>query len=85
MDGLSSIRLLADFWILIVSVIAFILQFYCWRYLYKSRKSDFSYSGHDTVWFECSTFILIRAILGMEVGVAIFGVCFLYLMVRYLH
>jgi len=84
-DGLSSIRLLADFWILIISVIAFILQFYCWRYLIKSRKNDFSYSGHDTVWFECSTSSLIRSILGIEVGVAIFGVCFLYLMVRYLH
>lgn len=85
MDGLSSIRLLADFWILIVSVIAFILQFYCLSYLFKSRKTDFSYSGHDTVWFECSTSSLIRAILGIEVGVGIFGVCFLYLMVRYLH
>lgn len=57
MDGLSSIRLLADF----------------------------PYSSHETVWFECSTSSLIRAILGMEVGVAIFGVCFLYLMIRYLH
>ena len=85
MNGLSLILALTDFYILIVSVIAFILQFYCWRYLFKSRKSDFSYSGHDTVWFECSTFSLIRAILGMEVGVAIFGVCFLYLMVRYLY
>ena len=65
MDGLSSIRLLADFWILIVSVIAFILQFYCWRYLFKSRKSDFSYSGHETVWFECSTSSLVLAILGV--------------------
>ena len=85
MNGLSLILALTDFYILIVSVIAFILQFYCWRYLIKSRKSDFSYSGHDTVWFECSTSSLIRAILGMEVGVAIFCVCFLYLMVRYLH
>lgn len=85
MDGLSFTTILADFFILIFSVIAFILQFYCWRYLFKSRKSDFSYSGHETVWFECSTSSLIRAILGVEVGVAIFGVCFLYLMVRYLH
>lgn len=85
MDGLSSIRLLADFFILIISVIAFILQFCCWRYLYKSRKSDFSYSGHETVWFECSTSNLVFAILGTVVGVAIFGVCFLYLMIRYLH
>ena len=85
MDGLSFTTFLADFFILIFSVIAFILQFYCWGYLFKSRKSDFSYSGHEAVWFECSTSSLIRAILGMEVGVAIFGVCFLYLMVRYLH
>lgn len=82
---MSFTTFLADFYILIVSVIAFILQVYCLSYLTKYRKTDFSYSGHDTVWFECSTFSLIRAILGMEVGVAIFGVCFLYLMVRYLH
>jgi len=84
-NGLSLILALKDFYILIVSVIAFILQFYCLSYLFKSRKTGFSYSGHETVWFECSTSSLIRAILGIEVGVVIFGVCFLYLMVRYLH
>ena len=85
MGGLSFIRLLVDFCILIVSVVAFILQFYCWRYLFKSRKSDFSYSSHETVWFECSTSSLVLAILGLALGVAIFGICFLYLVVRYLH
>lgn len=54
-------------------------------YLFKSRKTDFSYSGHETVWYECSTSNLVFAILGTVVGVAIFGVCFLYLMIRYLH
>lgn len=81
MDGLSLIIALTDFYILIVFVIAFIMQFYYLSYLFKSRKTDFSYSGHETVWYECSTSSLVLAIL----GVVIFGVCFLYLMVRYLH
>lgn len=82
---MSFTTFLADFYILIVSVIAFILQVYCLSYLTKYRKTDFSYSGHETVWYECSLSNLVFAILGMAVGVAIFGVCFLYLMVRYLH
>lgn len=85
MDGLSFTTILADFFILIFSVIAFILQAYCQSYLFKSRKTDFSYSRHETVWYECSTSNLVFAILGTVVGVAIFGVCFLYLMIRYLH
>ena len=72
MDGLSSIRLLADFWILIISVIAFILQFYCLSYLMKNRNSDFFYSGHVFVWYEGSTRKLILAILGFAVGMVVF-------------
>ena len=72
MNGLSLILALTDFYILIVSVIAFILQFYCLSYLMKNRNSDFSYSGHVFVWYEGSTRKLILAILGFAVGMVVF-------------
>lgn len=42
-------------YILIVSLIAFIIQFEGLAYLMSHKQSDFSYSGHSCEWYDGDT------------------------------
>lgn len=69
-------------YILLILLVSFIVNFLSVEYLLKNRKTDFSYSGHEIVWFEGSFRKLVLSILGLAVGVSAIMVCLLYLIVK---
>ena len=66
-------------YILIVSLIAFIIQFKGLAYLIQNKQSDYSYSGHSYEWYDGDTKKTILAILAFVFGIATFGVCVLHI------
>ena len=71
--------ILANKYVLLVGVISLIVEFFSVRYLSQNIRSDFSYSGHEYVWFEgsCGGFIL--AVLGFASGISALIVSSIYL------
>lgn len=69
-------------YILIVSLIAFIIQFEGLAYLMSHKQSDFSYSGHSCEWYDGDTKKTILAILAFILGIATFGVCILHIYIQ---
>ena len=69
-------------YILIVSLIAFIIQFEGLAYLMSHKQSDFSYSGHEFEWFDGDAKKTILAILAFTFGIATFGVCIFHMYIQ---
>lgn len=69
-------------YILIVSLIAFIIQFEGLVYLMSHKQSDFSYSGHEFEWFDGDAKKTILAILAFIFGIATFGVCIFHMYIQ---
>lgn len=69
-------------YILIVSLIAFIIQFEGLAYLMSHKQSDFSYSGHEFEWFDGDDKKTILAILAFIFGIATFGVCIFHMYIQ---
>ena len=69
-------------YILIVSLIAFIIQFKGLAYLMSHKQSDFSYSGHEFEWFDGDAKKTILAILAFIFGIATFGVCIFHIYIQ---
>ena len=74
--------ILENVYVLFISLVSFIVYFLSAGYLLKNRKTDFSYSGHEIVWFEGSFRKLVLSILGLAVGISAIMVCLLYLIVK---
>ena len=60
--------ILANKYVLLIGVISLVVEFFSVRYLYKNIRSDFSYSGHEYVWFEGSWGGFTLAVLGLASG-----------------
>lgn len=69
-------------YILIVSLIAFIIQFEGLAYLMSHKQSDFSYSGHEFEWYDGDAKKTILAILAFIFGIATFGVCIFHIYIQ---
>lgn len=69
-------------YILIISIIAFIIQFKGLAYLIQNKKSDFSYSEHVYEYYEGNTDKTILAISAFILGTATIVVCLLYLYIQ---
>lgn len=69
-------------YILIISIIAFVIQFNGLAYLIQNKKSDFSYSEHVYEYYEGDTDKTILAILAFILGTATIVVCLLYLYIQ---
>lgn len=74
--------ILQNKYILIISIVAFIIQFEELAYLIQNKKSDFSYSRHTFEYFEGDTNKLILALLAFILGLSILGVCILYVFIQ---
>lgn len=71
--------ILANRYIILIGVISLVVEFFSVRYLSKNIRSDFSYSGHEYVWFEGSWGGFTLAVLGLASGVSALIVSSLYL------
>lgn len=71
--------ILANKYVLLIGVISLVVEFFSVRYLAKNIRSDFSYSGHEYVWFEGSWCGFALAVLGFASGVSALIVSSLYL------
>lgn len=69
-------------YILIISIIAFIIQFKGLAYLIQNKKSDFSYSEHVYEYYEGNTDKTNLAISAFILGTATIVVCLLYLYIQ---
>jgi len=64
--------ILANKYVLLIGVISLVVEFFSVTYLSRNIKTDFSYSGHEYVWFEGSWVGFTFAVLGSTSG----GICF---------
>lgn len=71
--------ILSNKYVLLIGVISLVVEFFSVRYLAKNIRSDFSYSGHEYVWFEGSWVGFTFAVLGFASGVSALIVSSLYL------
>lgn len=71
--------ILANKYVLLIGVISLVVEFFSVRYLAKNIRFDFSYSGHEYVWFEGSWGGFTIAVLGLASGVSVLIVSSLYL------
>lgn len=74
--------MLQNKYILIISIIVFIIQFNGLAYLIQNKKSDFSYSEHLYEYYEGDTDKTILAILAFLFGIATITVCILHLYIQ---
>lgn len=74
--------MLQNKYILIISIIAFVIQFKGLAYLIQNKKSDFSYSEHVYEYYEGDTDKTILAISAFILGTATIVVCLLYLYIQ---
>lgn len=44
--------ILANKYVLMIALVSFVVQYCGAAYIFKNRKTDFSYSGHTVVWYE---------------------------------
>lgn len=71
--------ILVNRYVILIGVISLVVEFFSVRYLSKNIRSDFSYSGHEYVWFEGSWGGFTLAVLGLASGVSALIVSSLYL------
>lgn len=74
--------ILANKYVLLIGFVSLVVEFFSVTYLAKNIKSDFSYSGHEYVWFEGSWAGFTLAILGFACGVSVLIVSSVYLAVN---
>ena len=75
----TSAFILANKYVLLIGVISLVVGFFSVRYLSKNIRSDFSYSGHEYVWFEGSWGGFTLAVLGFASGISALIVSSFYL------
>lgn len=73
--------ILANKYVLLIGFVSLVVEFFSVTYLAKNMKSDFSYSGHEYMWFEGSWGCFILAVLGFASGVSVLIVSSFYLVV----
>ena len=54
--------------VIIVFVVGLIVSMWKLMYIMRHRHSDFSYSGHSYVWYDCSTARLVIAFILFIIG-----------------
>lgn len=73
--------ILANKYVLLIEVVSFIVIVLSVRYLSKNIQTDFSYSGHEYMWFDGSWGCFILAVLVFASGVSVLIVSSFYLVV----
>lgn len=73
--------ILANKYVLLIGVVSLLVEFFSVTYLARNIKTDFSYSGHEYVWFDGSWGCFILAVLGFTSGVSALIVSSFYLVV----
>lgn len=73
--------ILANKYVILIGVISLVVKLFSVTYLAKNMRSDFSYSGHEYVWFDGSWGCFILAVLGFASGVSALIVSSFYLVV----
>lgn len=71
--------ILANKYVLLIGFISLVVEFFSVTYLAKNIKTDFSYSGHEYMWFEGSWGGFTLAVLGHASGVSALIVSSIYL------
>ena len=71
--------ILVNKYVLLIGFISLVVEFYSVTYLAKNMRSDFSYSGHEYVWFKGSWLSFTLAVLGFASGVSALIVSSIYL------
>lgn len=71
--------ILANKYVLLIGFVSLVVEFFSVTYLTRNIKTDFSYSGHEYVWFEGSRGSFIIAVLGFAGGVSALIVSSIYL------
>ena len=71
--------ILTNKYALLIGVISLVVEFFSVTYLAKNTKTDFSYSGHEYMWFEGSWGSFIFAVLGFASGISALIVSSIYL------
>lgn len=71
--------ILSNKYVLLIGVISLVVEFFSVRYIAKNMRSDFSYSGHEYVWFEGSWVGFTLAVLGFASGISALAVSSIYL------
>lgn len=64
--------ILANKYVMLIGFVSLVVEFFSVTYLAKNIKSDFSYSGHEYIWFDGSWSCFILAVLGFASGVSAF-------------
>lgn len=73
--------ILVNRYVLLIGVVSLVVEVLSVTYLARNIKTDFSYSGHEYVWFDGSWGCFILAVLGFASGVSALIVSFFYLVV----
>lgn len=73
--------IIANKYILLIGFISLVVEVLSVTYLARNIKTDFSYSGHEYVWFDGSWGCFILAVLGFASGVSALIVSSFYLVV----
>lgn len=73
--------ILSNKYVLLIEVVSLVVEVLSVTYLARNIKTDFSYSGHEYVWFDGSWGCFILAVLGFARGVSALIVSFFYLVV----
>ena len=71
--------IIANKYVLLIGFISLVVEFSSITYLAKNIKTDFSYSGHEYMWFEGSWGGFTLAVLGFASGVSALIVSSIYL------
>ena len=71
--------ILANKYVLLIGFISLVVEFFSVTYLAKNIKTDFSYSGHEYMWFEGSWGGFSLAVLGLASEVSALIVSSIYL------
>ena len=71
--------IIANKYVLLIGFISLVVEFFSITYLAENIKTDFSYSGHEYVWFEGSWGGFTLAVLGFASGVSALIVSSIYL------
>ena len=74
--------ILSNKYILLIGVTSLVVEFFSVTYLAKNIKTDFSYSGHEYVWFEGTWLGFTLAVLGFAGGVSALIVSSIYLAIN---
>ena len=73
--------ILSNKYVLLIGVVSLVVEVLSVTYLARNIKTDFSYSGHEYMWFEGSRGCFILAVLEFASGVSALIVSSFYLVV----